>query len=91
MPSSPLQHMPNHDTLVDARALLCPIPVLRARLEVNRMLDGQVLLLLATDASTGRDFPVFAEQCGHLLLGVAEVGGVYLCWMKVRKPILTTL
>lgn len=86
MPSDLLANPPEHNALVDACAVACPIPVLKARLEVNRMLDGQVLLLLATDAGTRRDFPVFVEQCGHALVGTAEVEGVYFFWMRVCKP-----
>lgn len=82
-----LANPPDHDALVDARDLACPIPVLKARLEVNRMLDGQVLLLLATDAGTRRDFPMFAEAGGHALAGTAETEGVYCFWMRVHKPV----
>jgi len=38
---------------------------------------GQRLRVLATDQGSVRDFQVFAEQSGHLLLDSAEVDGIY--------------
>jgi TusA-related sulfurtransferase len=41
------------------------------------MRAGQRLQVLATDQGSVRDFRVFAEQSGHLLLASDEAGGVY--------------
>jgi tRNA 2-thiouridine synthesizing protein A len=53
---------------LDATGLQCPMPLLKAK----RALNG-----LATDQGSIRDFRVFAEQSGHLLLESEERGGVY--------------
>lgn len=71
------------DVILDVRDLPCPVPVLKARLEVKRMRPGEVLLVLATDAGTRRDFPVFAEQTGHKLQAVYEQAGIYCFQLKV--------
>ena len=62
---------------VDATGLACPMPLLQAKRALNSMQPGQRLLVLATDQGSVRDFRVFAEQSGHLLLESTESEGVY--------------
>lgn len=62
---------------VDATGLACPMPLLKAKRALNAMQTGQRLRVLATDQGSVRDFRVFAEQSGHLLLDSAEAEGVY--------------
>ena len=59
---------------VDARGLECPMPLLKAKRALNAMSPGQYLRVLATDQGSVRDFRVFTEQSGHVLLlaGVAN-------------------
>ncbi len=59
---------------VDATGLACPMPLLKAKRALNAMQVGQRLRVLATDQGSVRDFRVFAEQSGHLLLDSAETG-----------------
>lgn len=75
------------DVTVDARGLQCPIPILKARLECNRMTEGQVLQVLSTDAGSKRDFKTFAQQTGHDLIGEAEEGGVFGFWLRIKPGI----
>ena len=65
-------------TEVDATGLACPMPLLKAKRALNAMSAGQRLRVLSTDQSSVRDFRVFAEQSGHLLLDSAEADGVYI-------------
>lgn len=67
----------NIDVELDARGLQCPMPLLQAKRALNRMQPGQCLQVLATDGGSVRDFRVFAEQSGHVLLQSAECEGVY--------------
>jgi tRNA 2-thiouridine synthesizing protein A len=57
---------------------------LKAKRALNAMQLGQRLRVLATDQGTVRDFSVFAEQSGHLLLDSAEVDGVYSYLLEKR-------
>ena len=57
------------DREVDARGLLCPLPVLRARKVLAGMAPGEVLRVLATDAMAAIDLPHFCAQAGHEHLG----------------------
>lgn len=65
------------DMEVDARGLDCPMPLLKAKRALNSMQSGQCLRVLATDQGSQRDFRVFSEQSGHLLLASNELDGVY--------------
>lgn len=62
---------------LDATGLACPMPLLKAKRALNGMHSGQRLRVLATDQGSVRDFRVFAEQSGHLLLESSEAQGVY--------------
>lgn len=62
------------DREVDARGLLCPLPVLKARKALLAMRPGEVLRVLATDAMAAVDLPHFAREGGHEHLGLARDG-----------------
>ncbi len=67
-------------TEIDALGLLCPLPVLRARKVLIRMVPGAVLRLLADDPMAVVDIPLFCAEAGHVLLSVKDVqqGQAYL-------------
>lgn len=60
------------DGELDARGLLCPLPVLRARKVLAGMAPGAVLRVLADDAMAQIDMPHFCAEAGHQHLGVQE-------------------
>lgn len=66
-----------HLVELDTRGLVCPMPLLQAKRALNAMAAGQRLQVLSTDQGSVRDFRVFAEQSGHILLASDEVDGVY--------------
>ncbi|MCC6000170.1 MAG: sulfurtransferase TusA family protein [Pararhodobacter sp.] len=61
------------DVELDARGLLCPLPVLRARKRLLVMAPGQVLRLLASDPAAVIDVPHFCAQAGHAFLGLTPL------------------
>ena len=65
------------DTRVDARGVLCPEPVLRARAGLQTLAPGQVLELLATDPHAELDIEVFCATTGHELLSVTRDGDTW--------------
>ena len=69
---------------VDATGLACPMPLLKAMRALNTMQAGQRLRVLATDQGSVRDFRVFVEQSGHLLLESDEADGVYRYLIEKR-------
>lgn len=50
------------DKTLDARGLSCPMPIVKARLTVNKMEPGQVLQVLSTDRGSMKDFEGWARS-----------------------------
>ncbi|MDO3386307.1 sulfurtransferase TusA family protein [Gilvimarinus sp. SDUM040013] len=64
--------------LLDARDLRCPMPLLRAKQALNKMVAGDVLEVIATDAGSVRDLAAYCELSVHTLLEQREEEGVYI-------------
>ena len=62
---------------LDACGLSCPLPLLKAKQALNRLQPGEVLLVLATDAGSVRDFRAFTDQSGDQLLHSTEEQGTF--------------
>lgn len=69
---------------VDARGLLCPLPILRAKKALSDMESGQILKILATDPSAQRDFAAFAKQTGNELVETSAQDKVFTFLMRRR-------
>lgn len=74
--------VPAFDAELDACGLSCPLPLLKAKLELNRLASGEVLKVCATDAGSQRDFRAFASLAGHALLHEEVEDGVYRYWLR---------
>ena len=68
---------------LDARGLLCPLPVLRARKAMQKLRTGDVLKLIATDPGAVRDVDALCEATGHVLLGREDTAGEFV--FRIRK------
>ena len=58
---------------IDARDLLCPLPVLRLRKALSRANPGDTVRLLATDPAARIDVPHFCAEQGHTLLDTTSL------------------
>jgi tRNA 2-thiouridine synthesizing protein A len=67
---------------LDARGLNCPLPLLKAKLELNRLQSGDVLKILATDPGSQRDLRSFARLAGHSLLHEEVENGEFRYWLR---------
>ena len=68
------------DQELDARGLLCPLPVLKARKRLGDMAPGTVLRMLADDPAAVIDVPHYCNESGNALVSTADEDGaqVYL-------------
>jgi TusA-related sulfurtransferase len=73
------------DKVLDARGLLCPMPIVKARKEMNTLADGQVLKVLATDRGAIADFPAWAEDTGNELIEWHDEGGTLVFLLRKRE------
>ena len=53
---------------IDARGLLCPLPVLRLRKSLLALPPGACVTLIATDRAAMIDVPHFCAESGHILI-----------------------
>jgi tRNA 2-thiouridine synthesizing protein A len=72
------------DVTLDARNLLCPLPVLRTTQRIKSLQVGQVLEVLATDPGSKADFPAWARQTGNELLAATQEGNVFRYLIRKR-------
>ncbi len=69
--------MSDFDKKLDASGLNCPLPILKAKKQLNSLDAGQVLYIVATDSGSVKDFDAFCKQTGHSLLESTEADGKY--------------
>ena len=65
------------DLEIDARGLLCPLPVLRLARALRRASSGAVALLLATDPGAVADVEAFCHEGGNTLLSTEHEGTLF--------------
>lgn len=70
---------------LDARGLICPIPVLKARKVLLSLPENAVLTVQATDANAPADFELFCHEQGYTLVSVTAVAGGFEI-VVMKKP-----
>jgi len=70
---------------IDARGLMCPLPLLRLKKALVSVEVGERVRILATDPAARLDFGVFLEQAGHLQI-TCEEDGELLCFVIEKGP-----
>lgn len=58
---------------LDARRLLCPLPVIRTQNAIRGLEAGDKLLVMATDPGVMHDIPAWCRIHGHLVLSSSKV------------------
>ncbi len=76
------------DWELDARGLVCPLPVLKARKALKQLEVGERLRIQATDPGSVRDMDSFCSSQGHKLIESGEHDGVFtFVLQKAEKPV----
>lgn len=65
------------DLQLDTSGLQCPMPLLKTRQALRHMQPGQVMEVIATDASSAIDIPAYLRQSCHELVRMGENKGHY--------------
>ena len=60
---------------IDARGLLCPLPVLKLRKRIAALAPGEEIRLIATDPAAVIDVPHYCAEAGHELVRMEEGEG----------------
>ena len=72
------------DATLDARGLMCPMPIVQLAKKVKELSSGQVLELLADDVGAKEDVPAWANRTGHQVVGQEEDGKVFRFYIKIK-------
>ncbi len=62
------------DQTLDARGLLCPMPVVKTAKAIKELEPGQLLKLMATDRGSITDIPAWCESTDNELVEWHEEG-----------------
>lgn len=65
----------SHVCELDARGLICPLPVLRARKALMALAPGGLLRVHCTDPAAAMDIPAFCRSGGHVLIETVRAEG----------------
>ncbi len=71
---SPGQTPTGKITEVDASGLQCPGPIMRLKNEIDRLADGDILKISASDPGFAKDVPAWCNMTGNKLLKVESSG-----------------
>ena len=63
------------DDTLDARGLLCPLPVLKLRKRLKSLDSGAVIAMQADDPAALVDVPHFCAESGHELVSTIDADG----------------
>ncbi len=71
------------DLIIDVKGMQCPRPLLTAKQTLEGMHSGQILQVIATDATTKSSFPPYLNRSGDELLEIeVSVGEIHLLIKK---------
>lgn len=60
------------ETILDAKGLACPLPLLKMKLALKGLSSGQKLVVWTTDEGSIRDFQSYCAMSEHRLLSVCQ-------------------
>ncbi|QUW22928.1 sulfurtransferase TusA family protein [Sporosarcina sp. Marseille-Q4063] len=62
------------NSIMDAKGLACPMPIVKTKKAIKNLESGEVLEVQATDKGSTADLKAWAEGTGHHYLGTIEEG-----------------
>ncbi len=75
--------MSNDTIILDARNLLCPMPVIRVQEAVASLSSGAIIKAVCTDPGVLYDIPAWVRVHGHKLITTEENGNEYTVIIEV--------
>ncbi|MGQ9588349.1 MAG: sulfurtransferase TusA family protein [Thermoplasmata archaeon] len=72
------------DATLDARGLMCPMPIVQLAKKVREMRSGQILELLADDVGAKEDVPAWCNRTGNPLMGLDQDGKTMKFYIKMK-------
>ncbi len=70
---------------LDARNLLCPMPVIRTQNKIRTLADGDTLKVICTDPGTLSDIPAWCRINGHSVLDTQKGERELVITIRISK------
>ncbi len=70
------------DQELDCKGLNCPLPILKTKKQIDTMVVGQVLKMVATDPGSINDMNAWTRRTGNELVSHSEEKGIYTFFVK---------
>jgi len=71
---------------VDAAGLFCPLPVVKLKLELEKVEPNQVVELLADDPGIVEDLPAWCKETDNKLLSMKEnQEGIFVAYVEKQE------
>ncbi len=71
------------DVTIDARRLLCPMPVIRVQEKIEELANGDRITAICTDPGVMHDIPAWVRVHGHKILSSEEKDKEYIINIEV--------
>ena len=68
---------------LDARNMLCPMPVIKTQNRVNELQSGDTLEVVCTDPGALNDIPAWCRINGHTVIQTKEAPGEIIIYLQV--------
>ncbi|ARG98821.1 sulfurtransferase TusA family protein [Legionella micdadei] len=75
--------MPHYE--LDARRLLCPMPVIKTQNMSKKLQHGDTITVIATDPGAQHDLPCWCRINGHQLIECKEINGEFHITLQLVK------
>ncbi len=73
---------PTATTTLDAKGLLCPMPIVKLARAIKELAPQEILLLEATDPGAIPDVAAWSKTTGNLVLHQDRIGKVMRFWIQ---------
>ena len=70
---------------LDARRLLCPLPVIRTQDAIVELNTGDIIIVTSTDPGAKMDIPAWSRINGHEIIEIKEQDHEIIISIKVVK------
>ncbi len=71
--------------ILDAKRLLCPMPVIRTQNKVKQLSPGDILDVICTDPGVTSDIPAWCRITGHRFIDVKSDADEIVIRIEIRS------
>jgi tRNA 2-thiouridine synthesizing protein A len=70
---------------LDARRLLCPMPVIRTQNRIKSLAPGDIVEVVCTDPGATNDIPAWCRMHGHTVIDTETRSGEFIITIEVGE------